>query len=124
MSTSSTPSQGTSELHKKLTATVEVEGGLPDAMSRAAEDLRDENICGSLSDGDTVITCSDLAACYVDAVRIAYMNTVCVWAIGRSSEIDIVDPDVAAVCNTATPCPSKAPPPFNVKPSIISNKIH
>ena len=62
-----------------------LQGGLPDAMSRAAEDLRDENICGSLSDGYTVITCSDLAACYVDAIRIAYMNTVCIWAIGRSS---------------------------------------
>jgi hypothetical protein len=68
-------------------------------MSRAAKDLRDENICGSLSNGNTVITCSNLAACYVDTIRMAYVNTICIWAISRSSQIDIVDRNAVAACN-------------------------
>lgn len=69
---------------------------VPDAMARATNDFGDGNICGTLSNGNTVIASSNVTGRYVDKIGRAYMDTVCVGAVTRSSNVDVMDSDVVA----------------------------
>lgn len=68
-------------------------------MSRATHESIDGNLFDSLNDRNTVISCCNVISGEHDIIGVAYVNAICVGAIGRCRYLDSSYSDVYTVCD-------------------------
>lgn len=73
---------------------------IPDSMAWTTMSVGNGDVDTARADGDTIITHSDARWSNVDVRGVAYMNTISIWTIPGSCNIDIVDIDVVAAMET------------------------
>lgn len=54
------------------------------------------DIGGALANGNTVISSANVGVCYIDKIRFARVNSICVGALARSYYFDVVEANIIA----------------------------